>query len=61
MCRVIIFVRGGNVQGMVAEKPGIQVMVVDYDNEEEDRTVVRTFEEATHDPEYFRCAVEGTE
>lgn len=31
--RVVIYVDGGNVQNVVADAPGVEVMLVDYDNE----------------------------
>ena len=31
--KVVIYVDGGNVQNVVADAPGLEVMLVDYDNE----------------------------
>jgi hypothetical protein len=63
MARIIIYVRGGVVQGMLADRPGMEAMLVNYDDEEEcpGSAEGRTFQRADYDPEYFGKTLAGNE
>jgi hypothetical protein len=34
MAKVVIYVEGGNVQGAITDSPGVELLIVDYDNED---------------------------
>ena len=59
--KIIVYVRGGVVQDVISSHEGIQVMVVDYDNEETDGEQKREFESVRYDPAYFERTVTGIE
>jgi hypothetical protein len=59
MARIIVYVRGGNVQDIIADTPGLRVMLVDYDNEESQPMPHRTFEEIRCDSSLLARTVAG--
>jgi hypothetical protein len=61
MARVIVYVSGGNIQGVLSDEPGSQVMIVDYDNEKETTDRMRTFESISYNPIYFNRTMAGAE
>jgi len=61
MGRMIVYVSGGNVQDIIADTPGLQVMLVDYDNEEGQPKPERSFVEIREDPVLFSRTVAGKE
>jgi hypothetical protein len=64
MAKVIIYVRGGVVQGLLADCKDVEAMIVDYDNEECEKHLgapQRSFEPVECDLLYFAETVAGTE
>jgi hypothetical protein len=61
MAKVIVYVNGGNVQDIIADSPGIEVMLVDYDNEAVQPAPDRAFRDVRCDPVLFSQTVAGTE
>ncbi len=61
MTRIIVYVRGGNVQGIIADAPGVQYMLVDYDNEAEGPPLDRQFFDVDRDPDLFARTEAGAE
>lgn len=61
MARIIVYVSGGNVQSVLSDESGSQVMVVDYDNEKESTNRIREFEPISYNPIYFDRTMAGVE
>ena len=59
--RLIVYVSGGVVQGVIADGPGAEVMIVDYDNEESTGPVGRAFEKVEIRPGLFAATIAGKE
>lgn len=60
---IIVYVRGGVVDGVIANRDGLRVMIVDYDNEEGVRAEQRKrrFTQVERDERLFAATVEGKE
>lgn len=62
IARVVIYVEGGNVQSVLSDTPGIEVMIVDYDNEEAgDDPASRSFEFVEVNEAYIERTIQGIE
>lgn len=61
MSRIIVYVSGGNVQDVLSDQPGSEVMIVDYDNEKELTSKARAFRPVACNPSYFEHTVAGLE
>ena len=61
MVRLAVYVNGGNVQEVISDHEGVEVMIVDYDNEACSMSFDRTFDTAKCDPEYLTKTVMGKE
>jgi hypothetical protein len=61
MARVIVYVSGGNVQDIISSSPGVEVMIVDYDNEKCSATPKRSFEPVRCDLIFFDRTMAGLE
>ena len=61
MARIIIYVSGGNVQDIISDTTGDEVMLVDYDNEEGTTNPERAFRKTRVDQSLFNCTVAGKE
>ena len=61
--RIVIYVSGGLVQDVLADAPGVQAMIVDYDNEREggEPKSIRSFEEVAVNTAYIAKTVKGIE
>ena len=60
--RIVIYVDGGIVQNVLADTPGIEAMLVDYDNEKAgDDRAERSFQPVDVDPAYIEETIKGTE
>ena len=60
--RIVIYVSGGIVQDVLAEREGVEAMVVDYDNEEEgEPKSSRLFQEVPVNVAYIEKTVQGIE
>ncbi len=60
--RVVIYVRGGLVQDVIANAATVEAMVVDYDNERAgDDPANRVFEPVRVDAEYIQKTIKGIE
>jgi hypothetical protein len=60
--RVVIYVSGGLVQDVLADGPGLEAMIVDYDNEEAgEPKSSRCFEGVSLNVPYIEKTVQGTE
>jgi len=61
MSRIIVFVSGGNVQSVIADEPGHELMLIDYDNEQESGKDLRRFEPIDCNTRVFHSIVHGIE
>ena len=61
MTKIIVYVSGGCVQDVVSNREEVEVMVVDYDNEETNGEQKREFESVRCDPIHFERTVAGIE
>ena len=61
MVKIIVYVLGGVVQDVIADTPGVHVMVVDYDNERCEAHFDREFDEVPLNPELIAKTITGTE
>jgi hypothetical protein len=61
MAKVIIYVRGGVVQGILADCKELEAMIVNYDDEQCLGAPRRFFKPVEYDPEYFAQTITGTE
>jgi hypothetical protein len=61
MVKVVIYVRGGVVQGVVADTDKVDVMIVNYDDEEDLGHKNRAFERASVDAPLVARTVAGNE
>ncbi|MCO6438571.1 MAG: hypothetical protein J5J06_15880 [Phycisphaerae bacterium] len=60
--RIVVYVDGGIVQDVLSDTAGVQVMIVDYDNERAgDPKSSRSFESVTVDESMIERTVNGTE
>ena len=60
--RVVIYVDGGIVQEVLTDTLGVEVMIVDYDNETAgDDPADRAFAPAKVNSEYIEKTIQGTE
>jgi hypothetical protein len=60
MSKVVVFVLGGNVQGFIADERGIEVMIIDYDNETCGEKI-RDFDIAPYNPTLVERSLRGVE
>ncbi len=58
--RIVIYVDGGIVQGVLADGPGVEAMIVDYDNEKagEPKTS-RSFDPVDVNRQHIEKTIEG--
>lgn len=61
MTKIVVFIHGGNYHGSVADNKEVELMIVDYDNEDDSGKRERYFCPVAHDPELFRKVVDGKE
>jgi len=61
MPKIIVYVSGGVVQDIISDTEGVEVMIVNYDDEECDKHKTREFHRAEHNLDYFNRTVEGLE
>jgi len=61
MAKIIVYVRGGNVQDIISNCEGHEVMIVDYDNEKCSHGKTRLFESVRHDPNHFNLTIKCAE
>ena len=61
MSRIIIYVKGGVVQDVLADSRGIEVMIVNYDDEECLGKTDRSFQPVRCDKPYFEQTLAGIE
>lgn len=61
MSKIIIYLRGGNIQDVISDHESNEVMIVDYDNEEDSKSVKRSFEQVRCDSSYFERTVAGVD
>lgn len=62
MIKAIVYVSGGVVQSYIANVEGLELMIVDYDNEAAgDSPKDRSFNPVTVDEELFDRTLAGTE
>jgi hypothetical protein len=61
MAKVIIYVSGGVIQDIISDCENIEVMIVDYDNEEYLHSRDRVFNTCRIDPDYFEHTLKSTE
>ena len=60
--RIVIYVNGGIVQDVLADGPGIEAMIVDYDNENAgEPKSSRSFEPVPVNREYMENTIQGNE
>ncbi len=60
--RIVVYVDGGVVQDVLTDTPGIEAMIVDYDNEKAgDDPACRSFEQIEVNPEYIKKTIECVE
>ena len=60
--RISIYVRGGIVQDVIADSPGAEAMIVDYDNESAGETKsARSFEPVPVNRTYIEETIKGIE
>jgi len=60
--RIIIYVDGGVVQDVLTDTPGVEVMIVDHDNEKAgDDPAYRSFEQIEVNPEYIKKTIKCIE
>jgi len=60
--RIVVYVAGGLVNAVFSDAPGVEVMIVDYDNEEAgDLRSDRCFEPVEVNVDYIQQTIEGTE
>ena len=60
--RIVIYVSGGIVQDVMADAPGVEAMIVDYDNEKAgDSPADRSFMPVDVNREYIEKTIQGIE
>ncbi len=60
--RVAIYINGGNFSGVLADAPGVELMLVDYDNEQEGLPKSeRAFDPVEVDAKYIEKTTQGIE
>jgi len=60
--RIVIYVDGGIVQDVLADGPGVEAMIVDYDNENAgEPKSSRSFEPVPVNREYMEKTIQGNE
>jgi len=60
--RIVIYVDGGVVQDVLTDTPGVEAMIVDYDNEKAgDDPACRSFEQIEVNPEYITKTIKCIE
>ena len=60
--RIVIYVNGGIVQDVLADGPGVEVMIVDYDDERAgEPKSSRSFEPVPVNREYMEKTIQGNE
>jgi len=59
--KIVVFIEGGVLQGIVTETPGLEYMLVDYDDEKESGEIDRSFCDIEYNPEAVEKAINGTE
>lgn len=60
--RIVIYVHGGIVQDVLADAPGVEAMIVDYDNESAgEPKSSRSFEPVNVNREYIEKTTQGIE
>lgn len=61
MIKLVVYVRGGVVQNIVADIEGVEVMIVDYDDEKCSQTPDRSFHRAYANSQLIAQTVSGIE
>jgi len=60
--RIVVYVAGGLVNAVFSDTPGVEVMIVDYDNEKAgDPRSDRRFEPIKVNVDHIQRTIEGTE
>ena len=60
--RIVIYVDGGIVQNVLADRSGVEAMIVDYDNENAgEPKSSRSFEPVPANREYVEKTIQGNE
>ena len=60
--RIVVYVEGGLVNDVLADTPGVEAMIVDYDNEKEgDLRSERCFSPVEVNVDYINKTIEGVE
>jgi len=60
--KIVIYVKGGIVQNILSDTPGIETMIVDYDNEKNgDDPACRSFEPVDVDLDYINKTIKCIE
>jgi hypothetical protein len=60
--QIVIYVSGGIVQDVMADAPGVEAMIVDYDNEATgEPKSSRSFDEVPVNREYIEKTIQGIE
>ena len=60
--RIVIYVEGGIVQSVLSDSPGVDAMIVDYDNEKAgDDRASRSFESVEVNSPYIERTIQGIE
>ncbi len=57
--RIVVFVRGGVLQGAISSHDNLEVMVVDYDDEKDTNDKKRNFEKVPCDTALIDAAARG--
>jgi hypothetical protein len=61
MIKIIVYISGGVVQNAISNSEGVEMMIVDYDNEDSSDTRDRSFIPVKYDDDYFERTVKGVE
>ena len=61
MARVVIFVEGGVVQQVIRDAAELEVMIINYDDEESDPKPRRSFEPVVYEPDLVDSVLAGAE
>lgn len=60
--RIVIYVEGGIVQSVLSDSPGVEAMIVDYDNEKAGEDPAnRSFESVDVNKPYIETTIQGIE
>ena len=61
MPKIIVYVSGGVVQDILSDTEGIEVLLLNYDDEEEENCKNREFRTITSDADHVNHTIEGIE